>query len=311
MENYATASLEHAAIYAIGFVIEGSVLWWYKIPALASAAILLYLTLRRRSVRRPQPDTTLDAEDLLDYDLACSSSPSRKSFRSPCRGCVGQETRHRVMRAHEIHGQEPLDQLTAGALVGGARRGAPCRSAGSGRCGPGQTVAPLEDSVEHPIGKKPPDPDEELRLRRDSDPRRWAPHRGDADDDVGASLCGVSRVLRVHSLEDPAAEVLVRRVLPRENSLNGLPRVLREGRGHRSRLDADHVDAERRKLHPEPVRNRLDGVLGGTVSAAERNRHATDDRADVHDPSGTPVDHAARRARRDRRCVGEPDDVRF
>src|SRR5215472_16094338 len=69
MENYATASLEHAAIYAIGFVIEGSVLWWYKIPALASAAILLYLTLRRRSARRPQPDTTLGAEDLL-YILA-------------------------------------------------------------------------------------------------------------------------------------------------------------------------------------------------------------------------------------------------
>jgi len=68
MGNYAAASLEHAANYAIGFVINGSVLWW-KIPALASAAILLFVTLRPRSARRPRPETTLNAEDLL-YLLA-------------------------------------------------------------------------------------------------------------------------------------------------------------------------------------------------------------------------------------------------
>ena len=68
MGNYAAASLEHAANYAIGLVINGSVLW-YKIPALASAAILLFVTLRWRSPRRPRPETTLDAED-LPYILA-------------------------------------------------------------------------------------------------------------------------------------------------------------------------------------------------------------------------------------------------
>src|SRR5215831_5766682 len=68
MGNYAAASLEHAANAAIGFVINGSVLWW-KIPALASAAILLFVTLRPRSARRPRPETTLNAEDLL-YLLA-------------------------------------------------------------------------------------------------------------------------------------------------------------------------------------------------------------------------------------------------
>jgi len=64
MGNYAAASLEHAANSAIGFVINGSILWW-KIPALASAAILLFVTLRPRSARRPRPETTLNAEDLL------------------------------------------------------------------------------------------------------------------------------------------------------------------------------------------------------------------------------------------------------
>src|SRR5262245_31042102 len=68
MGNYAAASLEHAANSAIGLVINGSVLWW-KIPALASAAILLFVTLRPRSARRPRPETTLNAEDLL-YLLA-------------------------------------------------------------------------------------------------------------------------------------------------------------------------------------------------------------------------------------------------
>src|SRR5499433_577441 len=68
MGNYAAASLEHAANSAIGFVINGSVLWW-KIPALASAAILLFVTLRPRWARRPGPETTLNAEDLL-YILA-------------------------------------------------------------------------------------------------------------------------------------------------------------------------------------------------------------------------------------------------
>src|SRR5499427_7093042 len=68
MGNYAAASLEHAANAAIGFVINGSVLWW-KIPALASAAILLFVTLRPRSARRPRPEATLNAEDLL-YLLA-------------------------------------------------------------------------------------------------------------------------------------------------------------------------------------------------------------------------------------------------
>src|SRR5215813_3084629 len=68
MDNYVAPSLEHAANYAIDFAIRRSVLW-YKIPALASAAILLFVTLRPRSARRPRPDTTLDAEDLL-YILA-------------------------------------------------------------------------------------------------------------------------------------------------------------------------------------------------------------------------------------------------
>src|SRR5262244_2374298 len=64
MGNYAAASLEHAANSAIRLGLEGSGLW-YEIPALASAAILLYLTLRQRSARRPRPETTLGAEDLL------------------------------------------------------------------------------------------------------------------------------------------------------------------------------------------------------------------------------------------------------
>src|SRR5215471_19194992 len=68
MGNYAAASLEHAANSAIGLVINGSVLWW-KIPALVSAALLLFVTLHRRSPRRPRPETTLNAEDLL-YILA-------------------------------------------------------------------------------------------------------------------------------------------------------------------------------------------------------------------------------------------------
>jgi len=68
MGNYAAASLEHAANSAIRLGLEGSGLW-YELPALASAAILLFVTLRRRSPRRPRPETTLGAEDLL-YTLA-------------------------------------------------------------------------------------------------------------------------------------------------------------------------------------------------------------------------------------------------
>src|SRR5215472_1263749 len=68
MGNYAAPSLEHAANSAIRLGLKGSGLW-YEIPALASAAILLFVTLRPRSARRPRPDTTLDAEDLL-YILA-------------------------------------------------------------------------------------------------------------------------------------------------------------------------------------------------------------------------------------------------
>src|SRR5262245_11552439 len=68
MDNYAAFSLEHAAHSAIRLGLKGSGLW-YEIPALASLAILLYLTLRQRSARRPRPETTLKAEDLV-YILA-------------------------------------------------------------------------------------------------------------------------------------------------------------------------------------------------------------------------------------------------
>src|SRR5215470_15839347 len=74
MDNYAAASLEHAANSAIGFVINGSILWW-KIPALASAALLLFV------FRWP----TLGLSD-LDGDESVAVSAALTRYLAPAFG---------------------------------------------------------------------------------------------------------------------------------------------------------------------------------------------------------------------------------